>query len=90
MKKIIGLTIAAVLIIGLVGAVTWAYFSDTEESTGNTITAGTLNLTVDEVGSGAVAGTLTPGVDGVNEFLTISNVAPGDSGVITWTLTKYR
>lgn len=29
------------------GAGTMAYFSDTEESTGNTVSAGTLNLTVD-------------------------------------------
>jgi spore coat-associated protein N len=46
-KKIIGLTIAALLVMGLVGGGTWAYFSDVETSTGNTLTAGTLDLNVD-------------------------------------------
>ena len=44
MKKIVGLTIVALLVIGLVGGGTWAYFTDTEESTGNSFTAGFLNL----------------------------------------------
>ena len=44
MKKILGLTVAAILVIGLVGGGTWAYFSDTEESTGNAFSAGTLDL----------------------------------------------
>jgi len=42
MKKIIGLSIAALLIIGIVAVGTYAYFSDTAASTGNTWTAGTL------------------------------------------------
>lgn len=46
MKKILGLTIAIVLIIGLVAGGTWAYFSDTEESLGNTFTAGTIDIAV--------------------------------------------
>ncbi|MFC1947702.1 TasA family protein [Chloroflexota bacterium] len=46
MKKILGLTVAAVLVIGLVGGGTWAYFSDTEETTGNIFSAGTLDLGV--------------------------------------------
>ena len=36
MKKILGLAVAALLVMGLVGGGTWAYFSDTETSTGNT------------------------------------------------------
>jgi spore coat-associated protein N len=47
MKKILGLTVAAILVIGLVGGGTWAYFSDTEESTGNVFSAGTLDLGLD-------------------------------------------
>ena len=47
MKKILGLTIAALLVMGLVGGGTWAYFSDVETSTGNTFVAGTLDLEVD-------------------------------------------
>lgn len=44
MKKILGLAVAALLIMGLVGGGTWAFFSDTETSTGNTLMAGTLDL----------------------------------------------
>jgi predicted ribosomally synthesized peptide with SipW-like signal peptide len=44
MKKILGLTVAAFLVMGLVGGGTWAYFSDTETSTGNMLAAGTLDL----------------------------------------------
>jgi spore coat-associated protein N len=47
MKKILGLSIAALLVIALVGGGTWAYFSDTETISNNTITAGTLALTTD-------------------------------------------
>jgi len=47
MKKILGLTIAALLVMALVGGGTWAYFSDVETSTGNTFVAGTLDLEVD-------------------------------------------
>ncbi len=44
MKKILGLTVAALLVMALVGGGTWAYFSDVETSTGNTFAAGTLDL----------------------------------------------
>lgn len=47
MKKILGLSIAALLVIAMVGGGTWAYFNDTESSVGNTITAGTLDLNWD-------------------------------------------
>ena len=52
-----------------VGMGTYAYFSDTETSTGNTFTAGTLDLKVD-------------GMDdpNVETYFTITNVKPGDSG----------
>jgi len=45
-KKIIGLGIAVAVIIALVTTGTWAFFSDTEESTDNTFTAGTIDLEV--------------------------------------------
>lgn len=47
MRKILGLTIAIVLIIGVVAGGTWAYFSDTEEVTGNVFTAGTIDISLD-------------------------------------------
>ncbi len=67
MKKIFGLTIAALLVIGMVSGGTWAYFSDTESSTSNSLTAGTLDLNIN---GGNIA---------VTTF-TASAVAPGDSG----------
>lgn len=75
MKKILGLTIAALLVIGLVGGVTWAYFSDSEQSTNNSLTAGTLDLTVD-------------GVDTAVTTFSESNKAPGDSGSGSTTLAN--
>ena len=50
MKKIIGLTIAIVLAVGIFGVATFAYFTDTETSTGNTFTAGTLDLKTNDAG----------------------------------------
>jgi len=46
MKKILGLALAAFVLMALVAGGTWAYFSDTEVSGTNTITAGKLNLKV--------------------------------------------
>ncbi|MFC1897775.1 TasA family protein [Chloroflexota bacterium] len=72
MKKILGLTIAFMLLISMGGIGTWAYFQDTETSTGNVLTAGTLDLKTDNV-------------DGVTQTLYTSNLKPGDdtSGSIT-------
>ncbi len=67
MKKIIGLTLAALLVLAMVGGGTWAYFSDTEASTNNTLTAGTLDLKVDSLD--------TP----VTTF-SATGTAPGQSG----------
>lgn len=59
MKKILGLTIAALLVIGLVGGGTWAYFSDTEESTGNVFSSGTLDLGLANSGGTNPTGSVT-------------------------------
>ncbi len=97
MKKILVSLMAIALVIGLVGAGAFAYFSDVETSTGNTFTAGTLDLTA---GSDFVAGTysgaaanyvVTKGDNGVNgkvEFGTVAGggIKPGESGTITWSL----
>jgi len=67
----------SVLIIGLVAAVTgagtWAQFSDTEKSTGNTLTAGTMNLKLS-----------TDGTDYSNRIssYTVSGLYPNDKGTI--------
>jgi spore coat-associated protein N len=75
MRKIIILSVAVLVIIGLVSAGTYAYFSDTESSTNNVLTAGTLDLNIN---GGNVA---------VTTF-TASGVAPGDSGSGSSTLTN--
>ena len=77
MKKIIGLSLAALLIIAVVGSGTWAYFSDNETSQNNTITAGTLDL---QVGAN----------DPCTEAINIGpDLQPGDSGnAADWTVTN--
>lgn len=77
MKKILGLAIAALLVVGLVGGATWAYFSDVETSTDNTLTAGTLDLNM--AGGDTDVKILTTNID---------NVAPGDSGSDTCILAN--
>lgn len=68
--------ILSMLIIGTVatvaGAETWAYFTDTVTSTGNTIKIGTLYLTSDPDTS----------------LLTIEGVSPGSSGTLYQTITN--
>lgn len=77
MKKIIGLTLTALLVIAIAGNGTWAYFSDSEASQNNTITAGTLNL---QVGA----------ADPCLEAIAIGpQLQPGDSGnAAVWTATN--
>jgi predicted ribosomally synthesized peptide with SipW-like signal peptide len=64
-RKIAMLVIGAMLAVALVGGGVYAYFSDTETSSGNGATAGTLDLELN---------------DGVAKVVTFSNVKPGDSG----------
>jgi predicted ribosomally synthesized peptide with SipW-like signal peptide len=93
MRKILGLTVAAVLVMGLVGGGTWAYFSDTESVTTNAFSAGTLEVVVDGEAtwtSGVSFNTQKPGayVDMVitsngtlagDIYLTIDNLAELDN-----------
>jgi predicted ribosomally synthesized peptide with SipW-like signal peptide len=71
MKKILISLMTLVLVLGLVGAGTMAYFSDTETSTGNTFTAGTLNLQLDDPDE--------EDANGVTASWLNTNMAPGDS-----------
>ena len=66
MRKIFGLTVAALLVMGLVGGGTWAFFNDPETVTDNVFTAGTLDLKTDLA-------------DGVSGKFTASNAKPGDT-----------
>jgi len=84
MKRIlISLSVIGVVSVVAIGA-TVAYFGDTETSTGNTFTAGTLNLRVDSLGSDyngefIVNSFWYPPRDLTNEkFYTVSDLKPGD------------
>lgn len=72
MKKILGLGVVALLVMALVGGGTWAYFNDVETSGDNILSAGTLNLgldnTIGSTNNGSATGTWT-----------LSNLAPGDN-----------
>ncbi len=64
MKKILGLAVAVLLFTGMAGIGTWAYFGDTESSTANVFTAGTLDLKTNDA-------------DGVTQTLLATNMKPG-------------
>ena len=69
-------TLTAIVLTGIVailaGAGTYAYFSSTKTSTGNTFTAGTLNLKI-------MAWNELTWRDGVTATWTATNMMPGDS-----------
>ena len=82
-------TIGAVAAIAIGGTI--AYFSDTETSTGNTFTAGSLDLTVDS--QCKYNGQVIPDCNWVNwrnlnseKFFNFTDVKPGDSGEDTISL----
>lgn len=76
MKKLFGLVIALAMVIGLVGMGTFALFSDTETSTGNSFTAGTLDLKVNG------------GDDPVLALITVGNMTPGNTGSVVVALSN--
>jgi predicted ribosomally synthesized peptide with SipW-like signal peptide len=82
MKKILGLTIAAILVIAMVAAGTFAYFSDQQASTGNVFTAGTLDLGLSSTGSTSATG------DTSATFLSGANWKPGDTANGTLTVNN--
>lgn len=63
MKKILALTVTALMVMAIVGSGTWAYFTDSETSSGNTLAAGTLNLglstTAGQHPQGSITGTFS-------------------------------
>lgn len=73
----------SILIIGTVavvaGAGTWAAFSDTEKSSGNTLTAGTMDLQLSADG--------TNFYQGISSALSIADVYPGATGAMTGAIT---
>lgn len=82
-------TVVALAALGVGG--TLAVFSDVETSTGNTFTAGTLNLVNTVAGTGPAGKfVVTAGGDGINGNVVfggdVVKLVPGDSGSITWSL----
>ena len=75
MKKILGLTIAALIVLVFVGGSTWAYFNDTESSESNSLVAGTMDLDID-------------GGDTAVTTFSVSSAAPGDTGSGSSTLAN--
>ncbi len=84
MKKIIGLTIAAVLIISLVVGGTWAYFTDTETITGNTFTAGTIDLRLHSEGTVFASTTLPDMKPCQTGYLVITLSNDGNNEMHVW------
>ena len=86
MKKILGLTIAALLVIVVIGGGTWAFFQDSEVAAGNTISAGTIDLVLGRSGSTNFSigpGEAYPGASGPGDyFYTLKN-----SGTVTGELS---
>jgi len=92
MKKIlISLSIVAVVAAIAIGATT-AFFSDTETSTGNTFTAGAIDLKIDSKATyngqqvGAATWELKDLVPTADKFFNFSDVKPGDKGENTISL----
>ncbi len=86
MKKILFTVMAVVLCLGLMGAA-FAYFSDTETSSGNTFTAGTVDLNI----TGQTSITLTNMAPGASASgnITVTNVGTlaGSLYATSWYVT---
>ena len=87
--RLSALLAVAVLMLALLIGGLYGVFDDTETSTGNVFTAGTLNL-VSVINGTEISDNVTVNEqgDGLNDNVTFGMVAPGDNGTITWTLTN--
>jgi predicted ribosomally synthesized peptide with SipW-like signal peptide len=78
MKKILVSLMTIALVSALIGGGIYAYFSDVETSTGNTFTAGTLDLQVDSenpwTSTAVTVSDMEPGVAAADVDLTCENV----------------
>jgi predicted ribosomally synthesized peptide with SipW-like signal peptide len=64
MKKIFGLSLVLILVVGIIGVATFAYLTDNETSSGNSFVSGTLDLTINDTG-------------GVTQTLYATGMSPG-------------
>ena len=89
MKKLLLPMLATLLVLGLAGAGTLAVFSDTESSTANTFTAGTLDLNIRALDNDESLTTDPSGEDdnSLGDFSSatwvISNITPGANAFCT-------
>ena len=84
MKKILGLTVAALLVMGLVGGGTWAYFNDPEAVAENAFQAGTIDLHVNSEMSWSGTIGWVDVAPGTSDTLAFEN-AGTINGVLTFT-----
>jgi predicted ribosomally synthesized peptide with SipW-like signal peptide len=64
MKKIFGLSLVLIIVLGMIGIATFAYLTDNETSSGNSFVSGTLDLMINDV-------------DGVTQTLYYVDMSPG-------------
>ncbi len=93
-SKILGSVMVIGIALFLAGAGTMAYFSDTETSSGNTFTAGELDLKVDLVDSsanyeGSWSNKFDETDDPLEPIFNFSDVKPGDNGRAIISLHVY-
>jgi predicted ribosomally synthesized peptide with SipW-like signal peptide len=88
------LAVAVMMLALLIGGL-YGYFGDTEDSDGNSFTAGILDLEGAVAGTSSAAGITVVPADPPNsaaghvEFGTVApGIKPSDNGTITWTLTN--
>lgn len=89
MKKIlISVSIIGVVAVIAVGA-TVAYFGDTETSTGNTLTTGTIDLKIDLQCPGTGCDWSLRDLNGETIFGKVCDIKPGDEGEVTLSWHVY-
>lgn len=90
MQKVLFSLLLIGVVAAMAGAGTLAYFSDTETSSGNTFTAGTLDLKVDwdEYYNGELIETQDE-TDDPGPIFNLNDVKPGDYGEVTISLHVY-
>ena len=93
-KKILIGLMTLVLVIGLAGAGAFAYFSDVETSTGNTFTAGSIDLKIDNTCylNGKPVEGCTWGLTDLTDqlFFKFKDLKPGDWGEDTVSMHVYN
>lgn len=103
MKKVLLSLLSVGVVAGVAVLATGAFFSDTETSTGNTFTAGELDLQVDNEchyngapcidpdggGPMVLSWSLADLVNGVHKFFSFNDIKPGDSGEDTVSLHVF-